>query len=311
MSNRNKILHYIYISFIVVILVVGFGQYIYINNKLSNYMVIHTECENLDDRNISKNHIANMDLNDENDSIRSIKDKVIDGNIVTFLITLVFSVLALNVFAVQKDVRDLIEKHNNTVNNLQNSIQKEINNFSIKILESKSMFDKEFLNMQESLKTSLDRITKDNGEKLLQFEEIMEGMQQELDESRKIILNNINSTDISMQFKSLFLESLFFSLTLKFGNYVLNPKFAEIAYYMDKRKDSINDFLSQNSNFKIRSETKNDIFESLINIIRNIEIDKIRREPKNKGKTALYETLVIDLEELLKNVRKLGISDSL
>lgn len=310
MSNRNKILHYIYISSIIVIIVVGFGQYIYINNTLSNYVPIHVE-HSLSDMDKGKNHISDIDLNDTNRSLRSLGDSILDGNVVTFLITLVFSVLALNIFAVQKDVRDLIEKHNDTVTDLRKSLQQEINNFSKEILNYKSSFDNRFLNIQKSLNKSLDSQSKENEEMLLKFEKRIDNIQHALDESKEIVSNDMDSAEISIQFKSLFLESLFFSLSLKFSDYEVNPKFAELVYYMDKRRNSIDNFLSQKRNFKIKSETQNDIFESLINTIRNIEIVKIKKNTKNDGKTVLYEALVIDLEELLKKVRKLNINDTL
>lgn len=310
MSNRNKILHYIYISSIIVIIVVGFGQYIYINNTLSNYVPIHVE-HSLSDMDKGKSHISDIDLNDTNRSLRSLGDSILDGNVVTFLITLVFSVLALNIFAVQKDVRDLIEKHNDTVTDLRKSLQQEINNFSKEILNYKSSFDNRFLNIQKSLNKSLDSQSKENEEMLLKFEKRIDNIQHALDESKEIVSNDMDSAEISIQFKSLFLESLFFSLSLKFSDYEVNPKFAELVYYMDKRRNSIDNFLSQKRNFKIKSETQNDIFESLINTIRNIEIVKIKKNTKNNGKTVLYEALVIDLEELLKKVRKLNINDTL
>lgn len=263
-----------------------------------------------------------------------------DNNTITFLVSFALVLLITLILDLQRKLRNEYNELTNEINTKVTQMTNEINTKVSEIntmhennrLERERMREKYFQEYQdnvkkqnnkieqsciaiqeisESLDMSLDSQSKDNEEMLLKFEKRIDNIHQSLNESKEIVSNDMDSADISIQFKSLFLESLFFSLSLKFSDYEVNPKFAELVYYMDNRRNSIDNFLSQKRNFKIKSETQNDIFESLINTIRNIEIVKIKKNTKNNGKTVLYEALVIDLEELLKKVRKLNINDTL
>lgn len=277
-------------------------------NEFQNIMKIHKSA--IDTLKYSSNNVLVCDSLFRNDikqslertapKIEACSDWFFDNNTITFLVSFALVLLITLLLDLQSKLRNEYKELTKEINSKVNEIN---------AMEERNRIDRETIR-DKYIKEYEDNVEKEN-KKLEDFSNEIYKISEALNKNKQIISNNMDSANISIQFKSLFLESLFFSLSLKFNNFVINSKFAELAYFMDKRKKSIYEFLSQNKDFKIEHDTKADIFETLINTIRNIEIDKIRKQATNNGKTVPYDNLCAELKELLKIVRELKVSDSL
>lgn len=243
--------------------------------------------------------------------IQSCSNWFFDNNTITFLVSFALILLVTLILDFQNKLRNESKEMTDKINSITTYKIKKIttlnNSQQLKIKEINKNYSEKFDNKTAEYNQEIQKFQN----KIEEFETIIEKLKKSNEANAIIVSNDIKSADISIQFKSLFLESLFFSLSLKTENYKLNSKFAILAYNMDKRKDSINNFLSQYRDFKIKTDTKNDVIETLTNTIRNIEIEKIKKEPANTKKTRPYELLVVELEELLNKVKKLEMNENL
>lgn len=136
-----------------------------------------------------------------------------------------------------------------------------------------------------------------------------ENYQKELQNSKVYIYILENFHDMYVRIESVYLESNFLKQYIYANNGELNQKIMEVVYRMYRKTRSV---ISLIHDKKINSTTesiKREFVATIDDTINAIEIEKIKSESKNKGKTKYLEDLNDELITLRDEILNMRIID--